>query len=403
MGPGPILRILNALKIIDRMRKLVFLVLFIGIGFGAIALTPSIRSIEKVMRQIPESSVQSAQGIADYINSKFSGQSTKSRAIFIWIAKNIRYDTENMFVKSTYLNQAEIIDKTLKTKKGICFDYAILFNEIANKVGIKSYIVSGCTKQNGVVDTLPHSWCVALIDSKCFMFDPTWGSGGVQHSIFIKHTNYFYYKTKPKVSLESHMPFDPLWQLSYYPISNSEFYDISMQFNNNKSYFNFKDSISVYEKQSNIERLIASNYRIEKNRIMNSLILDQLEINRKEIAFINREKFELKFNPAVESCNNGNTLLNEFIRYYNKKFVPAKSDAKIQQMIDTVVTCINNSRKKLININIPDEDASLLIKQLNESIDKISVTENEFKIFLTKYFNTRPESRIYLFYTWKSQ
>jgi len=385
------------------MRKLVSLVLCIGIGVGAISQTRNYRSIGKAMHRIPEASVHSAQGIADYINARFSGESAKSRAIFIWIANNIGYDTDNMFVKNTYLNHAEAIDKTLKTKKGLCFDYAVLFSEIAHKVGIKSFLVSGYTKEKGVVDTLPHTWCAALIDSKWVMIDPTWGSGWVQHGKFIKQTNFVYYKTRPEVIIESHMPFDPLWQLSDYPVSNAAFYDTEMKPDNKKSYFNFKDSIAVYEKQSDVERLIASDYRIEKNRIMNTLILDYLKNNRKEISEIKRKKFELKYNAAVEASNNGNNLLNQFIKYYNNKFIPAKSDADIKQMIDSVETCINDSRKQLRTINPADANASLLIKQLNETNDKIALVVDENKIFLKKFFNTRTESRIYLFYSWKSR
>lgn len=384
------------------MRNIVSLVFLIGFGFSTIAQSNHIRSVNRAMRLIPDSSVHSVQGIANYINSRFSGQSDQSHAIFIWIAKNFRYDTDNMFAKNTYINHLEVIDKMLKTRKGLCFDYAVLFNEIARKLGIKSYLVSGYTKENGVIDTLPHSWCVALIDSKWVMFDPTWGSGEVQKSRFIKKTNYFYYKTRPQVMIASHMPYDPLWQLLDYPVLNSAFYD-ETQSNAKNPYFNFQDSISVYEKQSDVERLIASNYRIEKNSIKNPLILKQLENNRKEIAYLQRKKFEFQFNVVVESSNNANNLMNQFIGYFNKKFIPAISDDKIQHMIDTVETCLTNTRKQLITIYTPDANAALLTKQLNETMNKITLVLNEHKAFLRKYFNTSQEARIYLFYTWKSQ
>ena len=86
------------------------------------------------MRQIPESSVHSVQGIADYINSRFSTQNDKSRSIFIWIAKNIQYDIGNMFLMNTYLNQTEVANKTLKTKK----EFALTMQYCLTKLPVRS-------------------------------------------------------------------------------------------------------------------------------------------------------------------------------------------------------------------------------------------------------------------------
>ena len=74
-------------------------------------------------------------------------------------------------------------------------------------------------------------------------------------------------------NIQSHLPFDPIWQLSYYPISYSAFSENEPQTKFKKSYFNFKDSLSIYENQSDIERLTASNNRIEKTEKKNTCIL----------------------------------------------------------------------------------------------------------------------------------
>ncbi len=152
---------------------------------------------DKIALQVPDSLTTTTSGIAGYINSNFSNQKDKSRAIFIWIANNVRYDIENMLAINFYQNPKEIVDKVLNTKKGICMHYAELFNDLANQVGIKSFVISGYTRQNGFVDYIPHAWCAGLIDSVWFLFDPTWGSGYVQNSRFIRQVNNYYFMTKP--------------------------------------------------------------------------------------------------------------------------------------------------------------------------------------------------------------
>jgi Transglutaminase-like superfamily len=354
--------------------------------------------IDNVILLIPDSLTNSTQGIANFINLKFSNQSDKSRAIFIWVAINIQYDIDNMFAINFYQNTNEIIDKTLKTRKGICMNFAELFNDIANKVGIKSYVIDGYTKQNGFVDYIPHAWCAANVDSIWYMFDPTWGSGYVKNSRFIKKINNFYYKIKPEQLIKSHMPFDPLWQFLNYPITNQEFYEGKTQINKNKPYFNFIDTLSNYEKQSAIDQLISSSVRIEMNGVKNSLVFDRLQYDKREVEYYKNKQVVEQFNSSTNFYNIGTNLLNEFINYRNHQFTPKKSDSEIKLMIDTVETSFQFSRKQLENIKNPDSNTTLLIVQLNKSLDNANINLTEQKAFLSKYFKTSKIKRNSLFY-----
>ena len=358
--------------------------------------------IDKVMLQIPDSLTKTTQGIAHYVKVKFSKPTDQSRAIFIWIAKNIKYDIDNMFAINFYQKTNEIIDKTLQTHKGICMSYAELFNDIANKVGLKTYVVSGYTKQNGFVDYIPHAWCAGLIDSTWFLFDPTWGSGCIQNGKFVKQINNYYYKIRPEQLVKSHMPFDPLWQFLNYPITNQEFYEGKTQMNTKKVYFNFVDTLKQFERQTEIEQLISSSNRIEKNGVKNSLVFDRLEHNKRDIEYYNNKKVVECYNSAVNSYNNGINLLNVFINYRNNQFTPKKLDAEIKQMVDTVEILFNQSRLQLSSIKNPDTNTSISITQLNKSIDDASKNLNEQKAFVDKYIKTNKMFRKSLFtkYTW---
>ena len=210
---------------------------------------------------------KTTDGIARYMKSNFKTVDDKARAIFIWVATNIQYDVENMFAIDFYEKQEDKIDKALKNRKGICENYAALFNDICLKSGIKSYVIEGYTKQNGFADYIPHAWCAALIDTSWFIYDPTWGSGYINNGKFYKKINNEYYKAYPFAIILTHMPFDYLWQFMNYTISNQEYYDNKIQKDKPKVFFNYKDSLKAYEKLNHIDQLKASARRIEKNGV----------------------------------------------------------------------------------------------------------------------------------------
>ncbi len=132
-------------------------------------------AIDKKALQIPDSLTKTAEGIASYITTNLNTDKEKVRAIFIWVATNIEYDIDNMFAINFYEKKGDKIAKPLKTRKGICENYAELFNDICLKANIKSFVIEGYTKQNGIADNFPHAWCSVLVNNTWVMFDPTWG------------------------------------------------------------------------------------------------------------------------------------------------------------------------------------------------------------------------------------
>jgi hypothetical protein len=384
------------------MRIIISLVL-LGTFLGLEAQKSSdIYTADKIALQIPDSLTSTTGNIAKYINSNFSSQKDKSRAIFIWIAKNVKYDIDNMFAINFYQNPEEIVDKVMSTRKGICMHYAELFHDLAIKVGIKSFVISGYTKQNGFVDYIPHAWCAALVDSSWYLFDPTWGSGYIQNAKFVSGVNNSYFMAKPEQIVKSHIPFDPLWQFLNFPITNQEFYEGKFQVNKSKPFFNFQDTLEVYERESDIDRLKSSFKRIEANGVKNSLIFDRLEHIKREIDYYTNNMIVERFNSATNKYNEGIGQLNTFINYRNNQFVPKKTDAEIKQMVEDAGISFNDSRKILSEINNHDPNIAQSMVQLSKSIDEATLNLNEQKAFLDKYFSTNKIFRKSLFYkyTW---
>ncbi len=355
-------------------------------------------AIDKLALQLPDSLTKSTDNIASYITANFKTENEKARAIYIWIAKNIKYDIDNMFAINFYEKKEDKISKPLNTRKGICENYASLFTDICTKSGIKSYVIEGYTKQNGFTDYIPHAWSAALIDSTWFTFDPTWGSGYVKAGKFYPMINNEYFKAAPSTLITSHMPFDYLWQFLYYPITAQEFYEGKTRLNRSKPIFNFTDSIKQYEQQNHTQQLLASTSRIERNGVKNSMIFDRLQHVKMEIELDKQNKSVNLYNSAVSDFNDGMNEYNTFIQYRNKKFIPKKPDADILKMIDSAEIKLDETKIKLNGIENPDEKAIPMIQQLRKSIDEAAVLINEQKIWLKKYFSKSTSERKMMFY-----
>lgn len=344
-------------------------------------------SIDRAMLQISDSSTFSTQNIADYIDSRFFTQKQKARAIFFWIAKNIDYDCENMFANSSLKS-----DEVLLNRKGVCRDYADLYSDIANKVGIKTYIVEGYTRENRQVRYNPHAWCACLIDSIWYLTDPTWGAGYIKDFHFVRELDNDYFMVRPTLFIKTHIPFDPLWQLSNYPISKREFQKGKSK-SKNGVFFNFVDTLKSLDNQNDIEKLTKASNRIKSNGIASYLDLDNLNhLN------INKKKYydrldEEQYNLALKYYYEGMHLLNEYIDYQNKYYLPYKSDLEIKKMLENIEGELNLSLSHLELVKNASSTLKINISNLSRSIEKVNCNLNIIKDKLDKYLEIAKKYR----------
>ena len=75
------------------------------------------------------------------------------------------------------INPEARITVALRRRKGVCENFAAIFNDICLKAGLTSFVVSGYTKQSGAVDKTGHSWCAVFINKNWYLCDPTWDEG----------------------------------------------------------------------------------------------------------------------------------------------------------------------------------------------------------------------------------
>jgi hypothetical protein len=343
--------------------------------------------IDKKVATIPLNSRTSIDEIAKYINTNFKTENDKIRAVFYWTASNISYDVKDMFAVSINETPQDRIAKTLKTKKGICGDYAAIFNEIATLVGVKSVVISGYTKQNGKIATLSHAWCAAKIDNKWYVFDPTWGSGSLINGKFVKKINNYYFKAEPEKIISSHIPFDYLWQFSNYPITNAEFYEGKTQINKNKKYFDFEKEIAKQSSLSETDQLFESAERIEKNGLKNAMIVESYKSKKEHLTYLRQSANIDKLNGIVNEMNEAVVLLNDFILYRNNKFKPTFSDDEINDMIqkprEKLVKCQND----IYTVGSMGSENSSNISSIKKSIESNLAMAEEHALFVKNYLS----------------
>ena len=343
--------------------------------------------VDAKMNNIPPNFTNSTTEIAAYIDANFKKDTDKIRAAFYWIASNIRYDVANRYAVNYNESVEDKINGALKSKKGVCIHYAAIFNELAYKMRIQSYVIEGYNKQNGKVGDLAHAWNAAKVDNKWYLFDPTWASGYVNNGQFFKKLNNVYFMADPAKLIASHIPFDYLWQFLKYPITNGDFYEGKIQVNKLKIDFDYEKEIVKYNALSEIDQLFESADRIQKNGLKNKLIVDRYEWNNKKLINLrNNNSFE-KLNAIVNEMNEAVLMLNDFIQYRNNKFRPNFSDDVIRNMILVPKQKFLKSQKEIYKIG--DVGAA---NEANLSIIKKSINTNlaqaeEHDLFVQNYLS----------------
>jgi hypothetical protein len=381
----------------------VFLFLISSFALPAQTKPNEYKAVDETVRKYSNSTDDyTIRGIARFIFENFSTETDRLRAIFIWLSENFEYDVENMYSLKSYNDPQELIDEMLEEKKGVCMHFAYLFKEIGDILGIKSHTISGYTKQNGVISSLSHVWCASFVDSAWHLMDPTWGAGYVQNNKYVRKLNDDYFKADSEKLIQSHFPYDPLWQFLHYPVSAQEFDDGQIKINEEKPFFNYLDTLKTYENATRLEQLIAINKRIRHSGIKNAHTRNQLENNEREIEFHKLNIVIDFYNSAANYYNEGVNALNRFINYRNNQFNPQKSEMQIRIMVDDAEVALTRSQEELQKASTTDESTLGMIYQLQVDINEAITQMDVQKEFINKYFNTKPMFRKTLFnkYYW---
>lgn len=159
--------------------------------------------------------------LAHKLTDKFDKDEDKVRSIFYWITENIAYATDYSYSRGNI--------GTLTRKKGVCSNYADLFQELCDSSGIKSWVLIGYVKRYprdiGMASFSNHAWNAVEINNKKYLLDVTWAAGTVGNGKFHKNRNEYYYLCPPENFIFDHFPEDKKWQLLNPVVDEQTFID----------------------------------------------------------------------------------------------------------------------------------------------------------------------------------
>ncbi len=282
------------------------------------------------------------------------------KAVFDWVTDNIRYDVQKLKIikergkkrkdarfKSKEEYDAFLLENVIKTKKGVCEDYSLLFNAIVKNLGYASYIVEGYTKDsNGRINkSVGHVWNAVLVNGEWKLYDATWGAGYVRDGKkFLKNYNVEWFDVDPNQMLKDHMPFDPMWQLSTSPVSYADF-ESNTKANVVMNNFDFNQAISKFLSSDKITQVKGQLERSEKSGEGIRLLKKWREYLGQ---YLQAEKMVSKkgdFDAANNDYNQAVTEFNQYIdaknkRFKGEKYSQEKAKEKLMQAKSNVLSSI---------------------------------------------------------------
>lgn len=305
---------------------------------------PKYEKIDKESKSVPDS-LKTTEKIAKYLTIELKNDDEKLRALYIWITHNIKYDLDQINSEFQYGSYDEMVEETLKARKGVCGHYAQLFHYMCKSIGIESFVISGYTRQLGSnkISELDHAWNGIKINDKYFFVDNTWAAGYLGYKgNYVHEFKDNYFLIEPKKFIKTHVPFDPVWQFLTNPISNVEYQKKDFSKLNKSGSFVFKDSISVIAQLDTITQIRKKIDRIIKSGITNVLIEREIYEDEELIESLTYDKWVSNYNAINDNINSANDELNLginfsniFIGYMNKNFRnPKIEDSEIKSTID---------------------------------------------------------------------
>lgn len=185
------------------MRITTFVLLFL---FHFNSFAQGFNQVDSYVRSLNFKPLTSLESVATTITKPFDKDIEKVRAIYFWIASNIKYDYEGIesYNWENYSSYEEILNATFENRKGICSGYSHLFERMAEISQIECEVVSGYARgdlETIFVNEVNHAWNRVLIEDKWQLLDVTWARDTVRRQV-----DDFYFLTDPELFILNHYP-----------------------------------------------------------------------------------------------------------------------------------------------------------------------------------------------------
>ncbi|MFN8257242.1 MAG: transglutaminase domain-containing protein [Bacteroidales bacterium] len=348
---------------------LVLSIIFIySIAFGQ---SPDYGKIAKYVTQTPAGVVNSTSSLSKYLVKPYDNEISKFASIYYWVARNIRYNDEMAKNPILYFEVKEIVDDVMRTKSGVCQHFAELVAELSQLAGLKVYVVDGYTKENGKLVNLSHAWNVVEISGKLYISDATWANALIKS----RKNNDFpetYFLMEGEEAIESHMPFDPIWQLLNSPLSYDAF-DGTKTKQDIWGYFAYNDSISNYTRLDFIGKQRATIGRMTRNGTYNPVVKKEFNLKQSNLKTALNNIEILRFNEGIKEYNEGMSFVNQYIRLKNKGFKDKKYNKQnILALFDSAEVHLTKAELLFNNVKTDDVKVKNQIKTSFSTLNDVT-------------------------------
>ena len=332
--------------------------------------------------------------IARYLTRNLYTEEDKLRAIFYWTANTIRFDVKQIpgpDYRYMVSGERNFLKEVLDTHQGVCQHYAMLFDTLCHSVGIKSFFICGYTHQDKEIAPLSHAWNAVLIGGEYYCLDVTWSAGYIEDEKYRAEFHDDWYLIKPSKFIKTHVPFDPVWQLLEYPLTNDEILRGNFIDTKEKIKYNFTDSITALQKRDTLTSLITENLRIQQMGITNELINNYVYFNNQNIV-------QMRYNASVSCFNKAVQLYNQYVAAKNSQFNKTSiPEDEIKALLENAHKHTDNAHKYLKILLESNQRSHNNFNSLQSAIIHLKqelATEDEF---VKRYIKTLKPLRMLLF------
>lgn len=370
------------------MKRILQVLIFILYAVGARAQQDTHPTRDNAVLHIPEAKTYSTDSISYFIKGLYSSPEDRLRAIYRWVTYSIRYDRDSMYAFNWAADNSGKISAALRRKKGVCENYAAVFSALCLNTGIECYVVTGYTKQSGRVDKIGHAWCAVSMDNEWSFCDPTWDEG------YVASANYF--MVPPARFIETHLPFDDVWQLLPYHISTSDFTK-SGQHSATNAHLNFEAELREFLHLPVLAQLKHTAASMEKDGTASGLTITQIAYVKMQIAIIEEDQNMNLYNQAVAQLNAANDALNEFIVLRNNRFIPARPDSLISLTLIATKTQLEAAHSSVNALDALAQSGQYDATVLKTRLAAVASRLADQRAFLDRYLALDPTRRTQIF------
>jgi len=310
------------------------------------------------------------------------------RSLFDFVAMNIDYDLKMVAKIPEYKNREEILVAAIKRRKGICEHYAELLHQLLLHHGYDSHLVSGYTKENGRINTeFGHTWNAVRLDNGWYLMDATWAAGYVEDMKFYKKYDPSWYLVEPAKMLETHFPYDPVWQLTEYPISHEAIKKGAVDQGQTMEKIDYDSIITAEKSMDNgqvAERVLQ---RIKAAGVTNRLILTRIKFLELELASANAKNDVDRINQGVDFMNDAVVNFNAYMKAKQQGFKGKEwTPEKLEEHTSYIKEQLRQASMLFSSVSIRDPKITANLRDLKRNTSKMMQDIDREIDFLNKKF-----------------